>query len=130
MTEQPGAPPRRPREVAKRLEAASWGVFFLWVGCALLLDLSIGVGLVGVGAIALITQLVRKLLGLPTEGFWVLIGLGFVIGGVWNLYAVGVPLAPVLLFGLGALLLGAALLKNNWGDGDGRPRGSSEDRME
>lgn len=116
--ERPEAPPRAPNDLAKRLEAASWGVFFLWVGYTLLAEVSIGVGLLGVGAIALLTQGVRRLFELPLEGFWVLVGVGFVIGGVWNVYAVDLPLAPVLLFGLGVILLGVALLKSRWGDDD------------
>ena len=80
--------------------------------------ISIGVGLVGIGVITLLTQAVRKLFELPLEGFWVLVGLGFMIGGLWNVYAVDIPLAPVLLFGLGVALLGAAVLKGRWGDED------------
>ena len=117
-TERPRAPSRAPDHMAKRLEAASWGVFFLWAGYALLAQVSIGVGLIGVGAIALLTQGVRRLFELPLEGFWVLVGLGFAIGGVWNVYAVGLPLAPVLLFGFGVVLLGAAVLKGRWEEED------------
>lgn len=116
-TERPGAPPGKPRDVAKRLEAASWGVFFLWVGFALLVELPIGVGLIGVGAIALITQVVRKSFQLPFEGFWVLVGLAFVIGGLWNLYSVQIPFVSVLLLGVGALLLAAAILRAGGGEG-------------
>ena len=117
-TERPRTPSRAPAHMAKRLEAASWGVFFLWVGYTLLAQVPIGVGLIGVGAITLLTQGVRRLFELPLEGFWVLVGLGFAIGGVWNVYAVDLPLAPVLLFGLGVVLLGAAVLKGRWGDED------------
>jgi hypothetical protein len=105
------------KQAARRLEAGSWGIFFIWVGYALLMELSMGVGLIGVGVIALLTQGVRRVFGLPLEGFWVFVGLGFLLGGLWALYAIDVPIAPVLLLGLGALLLAAALLKGRWGGG-------------
>lgn len=117
MTEQRAAPPREPRRVASRLEAASWGVFFVWVGYVLVAGFSIGVGLIGVGAIALITQVARKLFELPLEGFWVLVGLGFVLGGLWNLYDIQIPFASVVLFAIGALLLAGAVLGKRGGDG-------------
>jgi hypothetical protein len=116
-TERPGAPPRRPRDVARRLEAASWGVFFVWAGYALLTELPIGVGLIGVGAIALITQAVRKWFALPFERFWILVGLGFVTGGLWNVFSVEIPFASILLFGAGVLLLAAALLRKGGDEG-------------
>lgn len=110
MTERPPAPTRKPRNVAKRIEAASWGSFFVWVGFALLLQLPIGVGLIGVGAITLIAQATRKSFELPLEGFWILVGLAFVIGGLWNLYSIQIPFAAVLLVAVGALLLAVSFL--------------------
>ena len=124
ITERPQAPERAPdqtrqaEQAARRLAAGAWGVFFVWVGYALLMELSMGVGLVGVGVVTLLAQGVRRVFGLPLEGFWVLVGLGFLAAGMWAVYAVEVPLAPVLLVGLGALLIVAALLKGRPGGKD------------
>jgi hypothetical protein len=111
IAERKEAPPEVRGDVTKRLEAASWGAFFLWVGSALLVDLPIGVGLLGVGVITLLAQGLRKAFALDLEGFWVLVGLGFAVAGAWELLALETPLAPILLVGVGAALLGAALLK-------------------
>lgn len=99
------------RPLAKRLEVASWGAFFLWVGFALLANVPIGVGFLGVGVVALLAQAVRKALALPAEGFWIFVGLAFLVAGAWRMSALEIPLAPILLIMLGALLLGAALLR-------------------
>jgi hypothetical protein len=116
VTERPKAASRGSEDITKRLGAAAWGVFFVWVGYALLTGTPIGVGLVGVGLIALLAQAARLALALPVEGFWIAVGVGFVIGGLWNVYGLEVPLAPVLLVAVGVFLLGAALLRSRWGD--------------
>ncbi len=94
----------------KRLESVGWGLFFLWVGIALFAELSIGIGLIGVGAITLGVQVARRGFELPIEGFWVVAGLAFLAGGAWNLYALGIPFAAVLFVGVGILLLAGAML--------------------
>jgi uncharacterized membrane protein len=91
--------------LAKKLDVAGWGLFFIWVGTALLVDLSWGVGLLGVAVITLGGQAVRKYLGLALEIFWVVCGLLFLVGGVWELYRVEVSLVPILLIVAGGALL-------------------------
>lgn len=110
--QRPDAPPQRDvYAVAKRIDTASWGIFFLWMGYALLAGISIGLGFLGVGLIALVTQGVRKALGLSVEGFWVLVGFAFVVGGLWKLLALDLPLAPFALLGVGALLVAGAVVR-------------------
>ena len=110
--QRPDAPPQRDTyAVAKRIDTASWGIFFLWMGYTLLAGVSIGLGFLGVGLIALITQGVRKAAALPVEGFWVLVGMAFVVGGLWNLLSLELPLAPFALLGVGALLVAGAVVK-------------------
>ena len=91
--------------MGKKLDAAGWGLFFIWVGAALLLDLSWGVGLLGVAVIILLGQAARKYFGLALEGFWIVVGLIFLVGGFWELYRVEVDLVPILLIVAGAALL-------------------------
>jgi hypothetical protein len=59
----------------------------------------------GVGVITLAVQVVRKYLNLKLEGFWVVIGLLFVVGGLWELFEPDLPLVPILLIVAGAALL-------------------------
>jgi len=98
------------RRLAHKVDVACWGLFFIWVGVALLMDLSWGVGLLGVGVITLGGQAVRKYSGLTLERFWIVCGLLFLVGGLWQLYRVQISLIPILLIVAGgALLLSLAL---------------------
>jgi hypothetical protein len=107
--ERPEVRSHADRQVAKRLEAASWGAFFVWVGVALLIGASIGVGLLGVGVVVLAAQVFRTAFGLRREGFWIFVGLAFLVTGAWRVLGVEMPLAPVLLIAVGVLFLVAAL---------------------
>ena len=93
------------RDLTGKLDKAGWGLFFVWVGIAFLADLDTGVGLLGVGIIALGEQALRKFLGVKVEGFWVVVGLCFVVGGLWDLFEARLPLVPIALIVGGALLL-------------------------
>ena len=92
---------------ASKYDAAGWALFFVWVGTAWLADVSLGVGLVGVAGITLGMQAVRKAAGVRVEGFWVLVGLGFAVAGLWQWLGVETPLAPFVLIAIGiALFIG------------------------
>ena len=91
--------------LSRTLDAAGWGLFFIWVGFSLLLDLGWGVGLIGVAAIILLKQLARKYFGRKIEKFWMAIGVLFFLGGIWELYHIEVGLVPVLMIVAGGALL-------------------------
>lgn len=88
-----------------RFEAAGWALFFIWVGIAWLAEVSLAVGLLGVAAITLGMQGLRKISGVRVEGFWLLVGLGFAVAGSWQWFDVGKPLAPIVLIAVGIALL-------------------------
>jgi hypothetical protein len=88
-----------------KLDAAGWALFFIWVGIALLLDFGWGVGLVGLGVITLGMQVVRILARVKLDGFWVVVGLLFLVGGLWELIGATVPLLPILLIIIGIVLI-------------------------
>lgn len=90
---------------ASKLDTLGWGLFFVWVGIAWLADVGLGIGLLGVAAITLGMQLVRKSKKLRVEGFWVVVGLLFALGGIWQLLAIETPLVPILLIVAGLALL-------------------------
>jgi hypothetical protein len=90
---------------ASKFDAAGWALFFIWVGVAWLADLGIGIGLLGVAAITLGMQGLRKAYGVAVEGFWILVGLGFAVAGLWHWIDIQRPLAPFILIAMGVALL-------------------------
>jgi len=98
------------RTLHGKLEAAGWGLFFIWMGIALFAHLGWGVGLLGVGIITLGVQLARKAFSLNWEGFWVAVGFLFVLGGVGKLFNLQLGLLPILCIIAGAALLVSALI--------------------
>jgi len=99
------------RQIAlEKLDGIAWGLFFLWIGIAFLANLGWGAGLLGIGVIILGGQLARKSIGFGFEMFWVLVGVLFLLGGIWDLLSVRVSLAPIVCIVAGVLLLASALL--------------------
>ena len=89
----------------QKLAGVGWSLFFIWVGITLLMKIDSGTGLLGVGIITLGMQWVRKNNSLSIEGFWIVIGILFVLGGIWDLFEITFSMVPVLI-----ILGGAALL--------------------
>jgi hypothetical protein len=77
------------RELARKLDAGGWGLFFIWIGIAVYTSVGWGATLFGIGVITLASQLVRKYSGLPFERFWLVVGALFVFGGLWKALAIG-----------------------------------------
>ena len=90
---------------ARKLDAIGWALFFIWVGIAWIANVGLGVGLLGVAAIILGMQAIRRLLGINVEFFWIVVGIGFGIGGLWEYLDVQTPLAPIVLIIAGIALL-------------------------
>ena len=89
----------------KKLDAAAWGLFFIWTGIAFLADVGWGAGLLGVGIITLGAQAARRYFALKLEGFWVAVGFLFTVGGIWKLFQVQVGFMPILCIIAGFALL-------------------------
>ncbi|HEY6970849.1 MAG TPA: hypothetical protein VJA94_16680 [Candidatus Angelobacter sp.] len=97
------------RVTLQRLDGFAWGLFFIWIGIALLANLSWGIGLLGVGILVLTGQMVRKSMAAGLETFWVLVGLFFVTGGIWMLLGVRISLMPIFSIAAGLAILISAL---------------------
>jgi hypothetical protein len=108
--------PGTQRELVKVLDTVGWGLFFIWVGIAFLAPLSWGAGLLGVGVIALGVQGVRRYLGIPVEGFGLMIGLCFALAGVWDLLDLRLGEGVVLrgLVPAASILVGVLLVVSAW----------------
>ena len=50
------------KEVERKLDALGWGLFFIWIGVAILADVGWGVGLMGVGVIIIGAFVAREYL--------------------------------------------------------------------
>ncbi len=99
------------RAFAHRIDALGWGAFFLWLGIVLLYEIGSGVALLGIGVIVWGGQLARLAVSLDLEGFWAVVGSGFLLGGVWQLVETDLPLGPVVLILAGLAVILTALLR-------------------
>lgn len=89
----------------KNIEATGWGLFFVWIGISFLAGFSFAVGLLGVGVITLGGQMARKVSNIKLEGFWVVVGILLIIGGIWELLKIEVQLVPILIIVAGLVIL-------------------------
>lgn len=94
--------------LSHKLDAIGWGLFFIWMGIAFLLDVGRGWGLVGIAVIILGEALTRKKLGLKVGSFWIVVGLLFLAGGLWELLDVQYPVAPFAIIAIGVAVLWGA----------------------
>ena len=111
MTHVERVPASNALVVGHRLDAVAWGLFFVWVGIALVANLGWGLGLLGVGVITLVGQVARKSYGLAMEGFWLAVGVLFVLGGVWELIGLRFSVVPIMLIAIGVGLLVSTMRK-------------------
>jgi hypothetical protein len=97
------------RPVTQRLDTLIWGLLFVWIGIALLLGFSWGIGLLGFGVILLGGQAARKHITASLETFWVVVGAVLVIGGLSDMAGIHVSVIPIACIVAGFALLLASL---------------------
>ena len=95
--------------LAQKLDVLGLGLFFIWGGISLLAKIEWGIGLIGVAVIVLGVQALRRHFGLWIQGFWVVAGVLFLLGGIWELWGFKFS-TPVLLIVIGAALLASIVL--------------------
>lgn len=104
----------RNKGIAKQIETLGWGAFFVWIGIVLLAEVPAGWALAIIGLITLGGQAARVAFGLAKEGFWLAVGIAFLVGGVWQLAQVETPLFPVFLIAGGIALMLASFWPKGW----------------
>ena len=96
----------------RQLSAIAWGLLFIWVGVAVLFSVGWGYGLLGVGVIILMAQLAHLVVGeFRLDWFSIIVGVIFLLGGVWSVFSIQVGLVPVLCIAAGVALMLSALTK-------------------
>ncbi len=91
-------------DMEKKLTTAGWSLFFIWIGVVMLIKVSSGVGLLGIGLITIGMQGVRRYFSLKIERFWLFAGLMFIVGSLWQLFDARIPLVPIVIIVGGAIL--------------------------
>jgi len=88
----------------------SWSLYCIWVGFAWLMGFSLGWNLLGIGILMLAIQGARRVSRVKTDGFWIIVGVALLIGGLWELWGAAIPLLPVILIaaGIGQLVTSRA----------------------
>ena len=100
----------------RNYEAIAWGAIFIWWGVTELVNfLPDGTGAIGIGLILLGVNFARARSGVPVSGFSTTIGILALVWGALELLGVMVslpfeiPIFPILLIVLGALILAPEL---------------------
>jgi hypothetical protein len=91
--------------LAQKLDAIGWGSFLIWLGIVYLVGMDVRVVLLGIGLIILGVQVARLFLKLRVERFWLIVGLLFVVGSLWQLADPRVPIPAILLITAGLALI-------------------------
>ena len=104
-----GSGSRGRRDGIKRITTIGWGLFFIWLGFVLMIKAGSGLILLGVGLISLGMQVARKYSGYDSDGFWIVVGILFVIVGIWEMFDIKLPLMSVFLMVVGGAFLVSAV---------------------
>ena len=101
-------------DIARKLDALGWGAFFVWIGVVLLADVGAGWTLIGIGLIMMGVQIARTVAGLRREGFWVLVGGCFLLGGIGQIVDTRIELVPVFLILAGLAVILTRVWPGTW----------------
>lgn len=94
---------------ARSIDSIGWGLFFMWVGVALLASFSWSVSLIGTAAIILLTQGVLFLRGHRMDIFMTAVGIVLLVGAATDVYDSLWSLFPAMLIVVGIAMLADAL---------------------
>ena len=98
-------------DLIHKLSGVGWALFFIWIGLSFLANFGAAISMLGIGVIILGMQLIRKFMSLDFEGFWLVIGLLFVLGGLGRVLEVRIPIIPIVLILAGIVMLYSIISK-------------------
>lgn len=107
---------RSERAAASNIDSIGWGLFFIWVGTAFLLDVGWPVGVLGVGLIMIGAQVARGAFRLRVDRFGLVLGACLAGCGTLGALGISVDAAPIVASVVPALLIaaGVAVLLSAW----------------
>lgn len=96
------------RDLAKKLDAVGWALFFIMIGCLWMVPegkVPDGSWLAGVGIIMLGVNAFRSLFGLKVIVFTLFLGILALALGLSDMYALSLPVFPILLIIVGVSII-------------------------
>jgi hypothetical protein len=105
-----------PSEVRRRIDAAAWASFFIWIGSSMLVNVGWGWFLAGLGAIVLTAQTALRIAGERMERGWLACGVLLLVAALWDILGLNWPFAPLLMILLGVIVLWQAFFKTRPAD--------------
>jgi len=106
------------KKLGKKFDAIWWSLFFIWIGIVMITDAETAVSFLGIGVIMLGVQAARGYFQLKVEKFWTIVGLLFLVGGLWETLEFNAPFGAVVLILIGAVILVSTLRKEDSGKPD------------
>ncbi len=98
------------RDLNRRLETTSWGLFLIMLGgFALLASVPQGTWLLGAGFIMLGLNAARLVAGIRVSLFTVVLGTVALLSGLGSVYGVSLPVGPLLIILIGLAIIVRAL---------------------
>ena len=98
-------------DLTHKLSGVGWALFFIWIGLSFLANFGAAISLLGIGVIILGMQTLRKSKNLNFEGFWLVIGGLFLLGGLGRVLEVRIPIIPIVLILAGIVMLYSIISK-------------------
>lgn len=113
--------------IARSIDSVGWALFFMWVGIALLANLSWTVSLIGTAAIILAVQAILFFRRERLDVFMSAVGVVLLIGAVADVYGSPMSLFPALLIVIGIAML-ADTMRSRPGEQASTSAGAADER--
>lgn len=111
--------------LARSIDSVGWALFFMWVGIALLANLTWTVSLIGTAAIILAVQATLFFRGERLDVFMSAVGIVLLVGAVADVYGSPMSLFPALLIVIGIAMLADTLRSH---PGESAPTSAADKR--
>ena len=98
----------------RRIEHATWAIFLMFFGLMFILDekyIPDGAWMLGIGILLILLNVLRYVQTLPISHFTAALGVLLMILGVGDYASYKVPTGALIVFIIGAFLLGNVLIK-------------------